>query len=432
MKNLSVFQTILLAGFGAFAIAGVLIFALVVGSGAGNAVGPVVIWGTADANAFTAVLRQASENEGRLAQVTYVQKDPVTYENELTEALASGGGPDLFLLRQDYVVQNVGKVVPIPYDYLTLAQFDDTFVESAQPYLAQSGVLGVPIFVDPLLLYWNRDSFGSAGYAKPPQYWDELAGVAGKIVKRDDSDRIQKAAVAFGEYQNVENAKDILSLLILQAGGEIVKRDNTERLTPALSARAAGATTQPTESALRFYTEFADPSKAHYSWNRSFANSRVAFASGDLAMYLGYASEARLIARTNPNLNFAAAPIPQARGLNSIDVARVYALAVSRASRNPSGALTAASIMADTSFARALSTALGMPSARRDVLSERGQDENVLFESQAIIARSWIDPNPEKTADIFRAMIESVTSGAARYGEAISRADQQMAQLTGQ
>ena len=56
----------------------------------------------------------------------------------------------------------------------------------------------------------------------------------------------------------------------------------------------------------------------------------------------------------------------------------------------------------------------------------------MLFESQAIIARSWIDPNPEKTDDIFRAMIEAVTSGVARYGEAISKADQQMAQLIGQ
>ena len=432
MKSLSVFQVVLLASFSALAISGILVFALVMGGAGGNAVGPVVIWGTQEPNAFAVVLRQAAENDSRLAQVSYVQKDPATYETQLTEALASGAGPDLFLLRQDYAMRDVGKVIPIPSDYLPRSQFEDTFVESAQPYLSQSGVLGIPILVDPIVMYWNRDMLGSAGYAKPPQYLEEFPGVAQKVVKRDDTGKIAKAAFALGEYANIDHAKDILSLLILQAGGSITRKDNTERLVPALSARTAGQASQATESALRFYSEFADPSKTHYSWNRSLPNSRAAFAAGDLAIYFGYASEARAIARTNPNLNFAAAPVPQSKNRNSVNVARVYALAVSRTSRNPIGARTAATLIADTAVARALSIALDIPSARRDVLAERSADENVLFESQAIIARSWIDPNPEKTNDIFRAMIEAVTSGVARYGEAIGRADQQMAQLIGQ
>jgi len=94
--------------------------------------------------------------------------------------------------------------------------------------------------------------------------------------------------------------------------------------------------------------------------------------------------------------------------------------------------MTVATLMADTGIARALSIALGIPSARRDVLAERAADENELFKREAIIARSWIDPDPEKTNGIFRAMIESVTSGAARYAEAIGRADQEMAQIIGQ
>ena len=152
MKNLSVFQVILLASFSALAISGILVFALVVGGGGGNTVGPVVIWGTQEPGAFAVVLRQAAENEGRLAQVSYVQKDPVNYEALLTEALASGVGPDLFLLRQDYVVRDVGKVVPIPYDFLPESQFEDIFVEAALPYLSQSGVLGIPILVDPVVM----------------------------------------------------------------------------------------------------------------------------------------------------------------------------------------------------------------------------------------------------------------------------------------
>src|SRR3989344_3157480 len=379
MKELSVFQVVLLASFGALAISGMLVFALLVSSGGANAIGAVTIWGTLDPNAFTVVLRQAAETENRFSQVTYVQKDQQEYERLLTEALASGTGPDLFLLRQDYVVRNEGKIVPIPYDNFSRSQFEDTFVEAAEPYLAGGGVLGIPIVVDPLVLYWNRDMLSAAGFAQPPRYWDELPDLAQRVVKKDESGRIVKAAVAFGEYQNVDNAKDILVLLILQAGGSITQRDNTGRLLPTLSARTAGAASQATESALRFYTEFADPSKIDYSWNRSLPESRAAFAAGDLALYVGYASEASAISRTNPNLNFAVASVPQSRVAgNALNVARVYALAISRTSARPSGAITVASIMGDTAFAQSLSFALALPSARRDVLAQSSADEDEL------------------------------------------------------
>ena len=430
MKELSVFQVVLLGVFGALAISSVLVFALIVTSGGGNTIGPVTIWGTLEPAAFAAVVRQTAESDNRVSQVTYVQKDPVEYERLLTEALASGTGPDLFLLRQDYVVKNGKKVVLIPYDFLSRSQFEETFVEAADPYLAEDGLLGIPIAVDPLVLYWNRDMLSSAGYAKPPQYWDELPEFARKIVKKDDSGSIIKAAIAFGEYQNVAHAKDILALLILQAGGSITQRDNTGRLVPTLSARTTGSASQATESALRFYTEFADPSKIDYSWNRSLADSRAVFAAGDLALYVGYASEASAISRTNPNLNFAVAPVPQSRVAdNALNVARVYALAISRTSSKPSAGIKVASIMGDTAFARSLSFALALPSARRDVLAEKGADEDASARREALIAHSWIDPDPERTSDIFRAMIESVTSGSARPAEAIGRASQEMARI---
>lgn len=429
MKSLSVFQTILLAVFGALAISGILIFALVVGGGGSGAVGPVTIWGTLEPNAFAVVIRQAAENNSDFSQVTYVQRDPLQYESLLTEALASGSGPDLFLLRQDYVVKNGGKVVPMPFEFISQSQFESTFVEAADPYLTSEGILGIPIAVDPMVLYWNKDLLAEAGVAKPPEYWDEVPSMAAKIVKKDDAGRITRAAIAFGEYQNVEHAKDIISLLTLQAGGSITQRDATGRLIPTLAARTAGAASQATESAVRFYTEFADPSKIDYSWNRSLRNSRQAFAAGELALYMGFASEQALIARTNPNIDFAMAPVPQIRNSAATNVARVYALSVSRTSKNPNGAMRVASLMGLADFVRSLSAALGVPSARRDVLSEEGEDRDKLAKREALIARAWIDPNPEETSKIFQAMIEGVTSGLARPAEAIGRASQEIAEI---
>ncbi|RJR14150.1 extracellular solute-binding protein [Candidatus Parcubacteria bacterium] len=429
MPKLSVFQAVLLGVFGALAISGVLIFALVVGGNAGSSTGPVIIWGTFDESAFRVVLRQAAEKDDRLMQVTYVQKDPLTYNAELTEALASGTGPDLFFMRQDYAVRDKGKVFPIPYDRLSREQFQGAFVESADPYLSAEGILAFPVLVDPFILYWNKDMLSTAGYANPPQYWDEITGMAKSITKRNDAGQILKSTISFGEYRNVNYAKEILSLLVLQAGGEVTATDTTGRLVAALVPRS-GERTQAAESALRFYTGFADPSQIIYSWSRAFPESRAAFGAGDLALYVGLGSEKTMIARTNPNLNFATAPMPQIRTAErSTDAAYVYGVAVSRATKNPTGSVIVASILAGAEVSEALSIVYGMPSAHRDVLSKSATGDELLLNRQAIISRAWTDPDPEKTNDVFRAMIENVTSGTLRLPEAVSRAHQELGQL---
>jgi len=425
------FQLTLLVVFGGLAVAGVLIFALAIGGAEQNTIGSIKIWGTLDQGAFSAVIRQASETSGQLTSVSYEQKDPATYEAELTNALASGTGPDLFIMRQDSAVKHAGKVFVIPFSALSQAQFENTFIEAATPFLAQEGILAVPVLADPLILYWNKDVMASGGYAQPPKYWDELFEMAQKVSSRDDTGTLVRSLIAFGEYKNVTNAKDILATLILQAGGSITTHDTSGDLVPALMPRVGGAT-QSTASALRFYTEFADPSKDDYSWNRSLPDSQKTFAAGDVALYVGYASEAPLIARMNPNLNFAVAPIPQIRSSpNALNTARIYAFAASRAGKNPNGAITAAFLLVSTANAQSLSTALGMPSARRDLVSAPAQGNDELFNKQAILAHSWFDPDPGATAEIFRAMIENTTSGSLLVNEAVQRADQELGRLLG-
>src|SRR3989344_176640 len=83
MPKLSVFQTILLSAFGALAVSGVLIFALVIGSGSGTNIGPVMIWGTFDENTFRKIIRESAEQDGRLLSVTYEQKEEDKFANAL-------------------------------------------------------------------------------------------------------------------------------------------------------------------------------------------------------------------------------------------------------------------------------------------------------------------------------------------------------------
>ncbi len=430
MKKLSMFQIILLVIFGGLAIGGILIFSLEVGGGTTNTVGPVVIWGTLDQAAFTAVIRDAADTDPSLSQVTYVQKDKATYESDLTAALARGQGPDLFLLRQDYAVKAAGGVDVIPTSALSQSQFQNTFIDAANPFLTSNGALGVPILADPLVLYWNKDLLSSGGFSEPPQYWDQIFAMAQKLSVKNDAGDITQSAIALGEYQNVNNAKDILATLILQAGGSITTYDSAGHLESAL--QGTGSTAQATESALRFYTEFADPTQQEYSWNRSLPDAQQDFASGNLALYVGYASEESYIRALNPNLNFAAAALPQIRGAaDTVDTSHVYALAVARTSSNPTSAVTVAFLLASAANSQALSTAVGIPSARRDVLSQPAQGDGELFNQMVITSHSWVDPDPVATDALFQAMIENTTSGAVLLSDAVQQADQQMGHILG-
>lgn len=431
--GMSSFQMVILAVFGTFAVAGVLIFAFLVGSNTSATTGPVVIWGTFDEGSFATVLRELVEVDGRLRQVSYVQKEEETFTVELTNALAAGTGPDLFIMRQDQTISEGQKIFPIPYEQLSRDTFRNIWADAAEPFLGQDGVLGIPFAIDPFVLYWNRDMLSTAGIARPPQYWEEVYDLTRAATKKNDSGSIVKSAIALGEYTNVSHAKQILSMLILQAGGRITQRDGAGQLVPALMARV-GETAQPGDSALRFYTQFANPSSPDYSWNRSMPESRTAFAQGDLALYIGPASEEPLVRRLNPNLNFSiATSVPQVKNAeNTVDGGYAYAFAIPRTSSNPQGALTAAYILGGPEGSQLFSLAFGLASARRDILSAPAQGNDAVFNKMALLVRTWEDPDSRETDRIFKDMIESVTSGAARTVEAVQRAEQAMRTLTTQ
>lgn len=420
------FQTGILVVFGALAIAGILIFALIVSNGNKSTTGSVVIWGTLDGTAMNAVIGTAADTDPNLSLVSYVQKDPATFEADLTNALASGKGPDLFILRQDYAVQDADKISETPYAQIPQSQFESTFIGASTPYLSGTGVRAIPFAADPLVLYWNRDMLAAAGYVRPPQYWDELYTMAQAITKKDESGNITKSAIAIGEFSNIPNAKDVLSALIMQAGNDIVTMDADGKLSAVLSQKTGGVS-QSAVSALNFYTEFANPSKNDYSWNRSMSEARVAFAAGDTAMYIGYASEAKSIQQTNPNLNFSVSILPQVRNASrSVTTGHVYAFAAPKTGTNVQGAMTVASLLSSLNNSVALANALSMSSARVDALAGQAQGKADVLQKSAIIMRAWPDPNSQKTNDIFQSMIEDTTSGAALSSEAVQRADQQL------
>ncbi|MFM7088915.1 MAG: hypothetical protein ACKOW9_05310, partial [Candidatus Paceibacterota bacterium] len=106
---------------------------------------------------------------------------------------------------------------------------------------------------------------------------------------------------------------------------------------------------------------------------------------------------------------------------------RVTGVAISAFSKNQELALVVANLMTTGDFVRDFARATGTAPARRDLLASQLADAYMptIFKS-ALYAKSWFDPRPEESNDIFRAMVESVLSGTARPETAIRRANGQL------
>lgn len=439
MQKISTFQIVLLSVFGALAVAAVIIFSFVLSQGTSSAVGPVSIWGTFDQVSIQKAIDDLSLVHPDLQNARYTQKPADSYAAALTEAFASGTGPDLFFLSEDEAYAQKSRIRMISAESLTRSQFENSFIDGALPFIAPEGILALPLLADPLVLYWNKDILAANGESQPPQYWDQLFDFARKVTKRTDDGTVQTSAIAFGTYDNVDHAKEIMSLLIFQAGGSITVYDTNGRLFSGLLAdnpASGGLTAAP--AAVRFFTGFADSSKPDYSWNRSLQNAEREFVAGRLALYIGLASEKELIRNANPNLNFAISSIPQIRGARTLaNSGKVYGVAVAKNAQNPLGGFAVAALLAAADASQALANATGLTSARRDLV-ERARvqanptlsaSEGNIIANATILMRTWTDPDPQKTNNIFRDMIEETTSGALLLNEAISRAEQQINNL---
>ncbi len=405
MKN---FQIIILIVFMVAAIVGVLAFSGALPIGGGNSPGKggtVVIWGTASAPDLSKALDDFNRANPSYT-LKYVQKHPENFDRDLLEALASGTGPDLFFITDNLVYKYSNKIFTVPYQSYPLSVFSGNFSGAGNIFLSSSGLLAFPMAVDPLMMYYNRSILEANGIIYPPEYWDQLPELSAALRRKDSSGGLKQSAFALGQFSNINNAKDILAALFMQTGNPIV----TGKGGVFVSALNQSNLSQ----VLGSYTDFANPLKAVYSWNKSLPNSADAFSSGSLVFYFGLASEANILSEKNPNQNFGMAPIPQIKNAGfKLTSARVTGIAVSAFSKNLNSAFVVANLLATGDFAKQFAAAEHMAPARRNLLAlpDPSDPFQKVVYSSALYARSWPDPSSKDTDKLFQQMVENVLSG---------------------
>lgn len=427
--NNSLFQTVVLGAFVVFGLGAMILFATFSSQGS-TKVGEVLIWGTLSAKEVQPALDVIQTETDVFNGVSYQSMSDEDFIPKLVAAIAAGRGPDLVIFPTSYILSQGDKLQKIPYSFLSRRDFQDTYLEAGEVLLMDDGLWGVPFVIDPLVLYWNRSIFAEAGLAQAPKYWDEVTANAGVLSQSDDSGTLTRSAIALGTWDNIRHAKGVLLSLIRQLGNEVVVRGENKYvsvLKDGANGEQAGAL-----SAVRFYTDFSDPVKSMYSWNRSQSDSASAFVSGQLALYLGRASELLAIRASNPNLNFDVAAVPAIRGGGKSVEADMFSLSIPRGSRNTDGALQVIEALSTANVDTALREVLVTPSVRRD--QQASSEDNAyapIFRQAALSSFVFLDPNPASSDSVFKRMVEQVTSGDSSIGQSVSEASTELSALLG-
>ena len=422
-------QIIIIITFVVIAVVAVLIFGGFLpgfkGKGAQGKGARISVWGFFDSSDLRNLIVDLNNANRDYFNVNYEEKDKDAYVENIIDNLAAGRGPDAWFISQESILKFRDKVAFLPFQSFDERSFRDTFVDYSDLFLEPNkGIMGIPVAVDPIILYWNKDLFSSAEIAAPPRYWDEFLEDVQKIVRRDEAGEIEVAGAAMGEFRNIKNAKGILSMLFLQTGNKIV---DPVKLKAVVSARKRGTQFSPIANALGFFNDFSNPIKSSYTWNRSLPLDRDMFVDGRLGMYFGYASEYFEIKKKNPHLNFDIAVVPQIRpsgtgesGLK-ITYGKIYSIVVSKLSRHKQSAFSFASALSSPKFQEEFVKSVSMAPARRDLLSRGDLDPAfAVFYKSAIITRSWLEPEVRGVGEIFQEAVEMTSTGKVNLDEAVN------------
>ncbi len=409
------------------------IFTVVTGCGAtgGGSKKAVVlnVWGTSDSSD---VMRQLFTGFGKSApgvQIVYTKKDPATYESDLLNALASGTGPDVFAIHNDWLPKYEDKLLPAPASIFDVKTYNDDFLDVANAdFIADGKIYAAPMSVDSLALYYNKDILGSAGIATPPATWQELSVDTRAITKMNGFGNFAKSGIAMGTTSNVAYADDILYLLMLQDGTVPYSSDLSSSTLDQSVISASGSTYFPAAEALSFYTSFSNPSSSNYTWNQRSQNSIEAFANGQLAFLYGYSSTRAQIMQKAPNLNFDVAPVPQPNAnQNLVNFANYWGYGVSKQSQNSATAWKLVKYLTSKTVLQQYYTLDKLPASRRDMVSDQLEDPEIgVFAESNLTAKSFYKKDQSQVDGIIKNMIDDVTSRGKSINDALTNAVEQI------
>ena len=422
------------------------------------------IWGLFDdRDAFHEIFDSYRKSNPNILEINYRKLTADTYRRDLLEALASGQGPDIFLIHNTWLSSFRDKIVPVSPEILNEQKYRAEFADVViHDFVEQGKIYAAPLSVDALGLFYNKDLFNQAGITEPPATWSEFVEDVKLLTRIDGGGQIRQSGAAIGTAYNINRSTDILNLLFLQKNTRMLDEMGRRAVFDMASGRSDGENVNnPGLEALNFYTSFAKANSAFYSWNKNMHYSIDAFSEGNLAMMLNYSWQIDAIRSKAPKLNFAVAPVPQLSPDSPANFANYWGYAVSKNKKAvtlpnqppvPDEARVAESwkflkflsskpeVFSDKNgnlintfdAAKAYAKKTNRPAARRDIIEEQKTDPKIgVFAKENLIAKNWKQADSVAIEAIFAAMIDAVNRGAQTPYDALKAAAAQVTQIMG-
>src|SRR3989344_5351930 len=149
----------------------------------------LTVWGKGEARALLDPLFQQYETFRPNVKISYENIDEDGYDEKVVDALASGQGPDVLMLSNRALPKQIARLAPAVALQISIAEVQNLFprvVEqdfvarppapegSADVGQAPSVVYALPLSIDTLALFYNKDIFDTAGIVSPPKTWSEF------------------------------------------------------------------------------------------------------------------------------------------------------------------------------------------------------------------------------------------------------------------
>lgn len=379
------------------------------------------------------------------------------YQSELLNALAEDRGPDIFSIHNTWLKKYHSKITPLPGS-ITMAypvtrgaikkevvpelktskslspkDIKNNFVDAVYRDVVslkfnektgkyEEKILGLPLFVDTLALYYNQDLFNNSGIAEPPVFWNsEFQEDVKRTTKQSSQGEVIQSGVALGGSNNIERYSDILSILMMQNGSVMADESGTvmfDRIPETFKDQKYN----PGLEALRFYADFANPGKEVYSWNKNLPNSLTMFAQGKLAMMFGYSYHLAAIKAQAPKLNFSITRLPQIEGNTQINFANYWVETVSNKSKHVDEAWDFIQFMTKAEQVKFYLEKAKRPTALRALINDQINDDDIgIFAEQVLTAKSWYRGADSEAAEkIMAEMIDSAAGGGDKIENLIN------------
>lgn len=293
-------------------------------SESGGNVKPITleVWGVFDSQRDLANLFGSYKQKRSEVTINYRSIALEDYEKILLHGLSEDQGPDVFLIHNRSLPKFRNKIAPMPEDKFTLQQFQDTFVSVAgEDLVYEEQIYGMPLYVDSLAMLWNYDHYRATELGRPQQDMKSFI-LELEALKQVKSKKVERASIAWGTSENVDQAADILLHLFQQSGVDFFTLGDTK----------VDITNKDAVKAFDLYTSFAKTSSPNYTWNETMNDDVYEFIKGNVSTIVGYSylvEQVAVQARTS-GLDFRVSSFPQKNPKSPVYFADYWAYTVGK------------------------------------------------------------------------------------------------------